>query len=861
MQTRYGARPKRVRDSGTGPAQASGLAPAAQPDDRQPDEPHEHPQVRAQGSALGMPDNARLGPGLASPQPHGATAGAQRAAAGVSPGGRPVAPPGLGRLLTVVTPVGDMHGIDESIPGIEFHFWADDPSCSSTSSSYPSSFIQRALRRPDPTAPPPATQAAVTPTGAGPSNGGQLVPYVAVSAATASSASQVVSSTKIERLLESLRHTREAEAIALRAEQVARAIEAEQLAVRIELQRFKQSSFPGQPTAASSASAKPNSRQRKPMAPSRRKDYLTENSFRDLTPDTNTYLLHEQHSQRAVFLLTGRPALADLPVRPRPALPTAPAATAEPYPMVVATTMAVALQGDHEARCAAWAKASSAISLAALQLIPPQLGRNKKGGMLITSAMRDQSNKTRAACHLVGALTLKTCHDILGGDLRTRAEKLHDSELYAVECANGVISFFARWGVSTLKGALSTLIRLRAFAEAKGEYEAADEDIYPAHIVSSFLDHINVNAIKAAAAYHAKAAAEGRELTTQQQRRDGRSAAKTAFRSLRFLLDNAKMANASRDALVGKRKFGTTIPTPTPSLEPPHYAQLCYLAAHHSSPVVRGTAAGFALVASQTSRFKQAQACAIVAEKKGILYTAVQIDKSNEPHKQSARPAFGPVLDAYGSRGVIEAVYEALQDVEDGCFLVRDNDSSTGAPVDGSEFTNGPILGGRADAALQYLLALPPLSCTPPTVLDFKVHSLKPMMLKHAARMRYGPVERHGLGRFSGSAAQNAALVPEPAELKRHKLRCAQLPDRYAQDSAFAADARTAFLVSRDIQRLVKDNSIEALASMEWAENPEMDDPVLDEPPIEFTLRERLEMTARLAKDGLLDGVDGDYGD
>jgi hypothetical protein len=101
MQTRYGARPKRVRDSETGPAQASGLAPAAQPDDRQPDETHKHPQVRAQGSALGMPDNARLGPGLASPQPHGATAGAQRAAAGVSPGGRPVAPPGLGRLPVV----------------------------------------------------------------------------------------------------------------------------------------------------------------------------------------------------------------------------------------------------------------------------------------------------------------------------------------------------------------------------------------------------------------------------------------------------------------------------------------------------------------------------------------------------------------------------------------------------------------------------------------------------------------------------------------------------------------------------------------------------------------------------------------
>jgi hypothetical protein len=104
MHTLHGARPKRVRDSEAGPTQASGIPLAAQLDDRQPDELHEHSRVRAQGSALVMPDNTRLGPGPASPQPHGATAGAQRAAAGVSPGGRPVAPPGLGRLVTVVTP-------------------------------------------------------------------------------------------------------------------------------------------------------------------------------------------------------------------------------------------------------------------------------------------------------------------------------------------------------------------------------------------------------------------------------------------------------------------------------------------------------------------------------------------------------------------------------------------------------------------------------------------------------------------------------------------------------------------------------------------------------------------------------------
>ena len=120
------------------------------------------------------------------------------------------------------------------------------------------------------------------------------------------------------------------------------------------------------------------------------------------------------------------------------------------------------------------------------------------------------------------------------GSMRTRV-----APAYACECANELPTFFARWGTLTLKGALSTLTRLRAFAEARGEYEAADSDTYPAQLSSAFLDSINPSAVKAAAERQAKAEAEGKTLTVQQQRRDGRSAAKTAFRSLRFLLDNA----------------------------------------------------------------------------------------------------------------------------------------------------------------------------------------------------------------------------------------------------------------------------------------------------------------------------------
>ena len=741
------------------------------------------------------------------------------------------------------------------------HVWVDDPDCSSTSSSYPSSLIQRAMRRIE--APPLlAAQATTTPMETGQLREGQIVPHAAHSAPTTSSECQSISSAKMERILESIRSSNERKALAERAEQVAIAIKGEKHEVRMELQLFKHNNPP-----AASSNAQPSSRQRKPSAPCRNAHCLTENTMRDLTPAATTFLLHEQNSRSAVFLLPTLPALAELPA----AAPTAPADEHRglypmvAHPMTAPPSMAALLAGNQEDRHAAWAKANSAISQAAAQLVPPQLGRNKKGGPLITSKMRDNCNKTRAACQLVSALSLQTCNAILGGDLVKMAIKLHDSELYSIECADRLVSFFARWGVSTLKGALSTLTRLRSFAEAKGEYEAADEDVYSAQLVDSFLDCIHASATKAAEDYQARAAAEGRELTVQQKRRDGRSAAKTAFRSLRFLLDNAKMENSSRDALVGKRKFGTTVPVPTPALEPPHYAQLCYLAVHHDRRVVRGTAAGFALTASQTSRFKQAQACAILAEKNGVLYTAVQMDKSNEPRKQSARPAFGPTLDAFGTRGVIDAVYDALKEVECGCFLVRDNDSTTGAPVDGSSFTNGPILGARADAALQYLLMLPPLQCNPSAALEFKVHSLKPMMLKHAARMVVGPVERHGLGRFSGSAAQKATLVPEPAELKRHRIRCAQLPDRYAQDSAFAADARTAVRISEDIQRLVKEYSIEELAAMEWAENPESEGdgpPDVAQPaPIAFTLRERLELTKRLADDGLLDGVDSDYGD
>ena len=163
-------------------------------------------------------------------------------------------------------PIGDSQGIDESAPGVVSHFWADDPSCSSTSSSYRPR-LSSSVGTPDRASrPDPCNPSGYYTNGDRAAErlprGGQLVPYAARSRATASSGSQSLSSAKIERLLDSLRNTRAAEATKQRA-RGRRAIETEQHAVRMEpdVQAHNQGSI-GQSTAADSLSMQPNNRQR-----------------------------------------------------------------------------------------------------------------------------------------------------------------------------------------------------------------------------------------------------------------------------------------------------------------------------------------------------------------------------------------------------------------------------------------------------------------------------------------------------------------------------------------------------------------------------------------------------------------------
>ena len=276
--------------------------------------------------------------------------------------------------------------------------------------------------------------------------------------------------------------------------------------------------------------------------------------------------------------------------------------------------------------------------------MPSPYGKMEKGAALVTAKMRDQVKRRRAAQSLVRLLPLYSLLKVLGRSSEYVINRFRSDAIgYTLDFLDRIVIYLMRWSISSITGAASNMARLRYFAEANGDYDAADADIYPAELVDRWLVSVRVQAATKSERSAARAAAEGRELTIQQSRRDGSGAENAAFRSIKWLFDNCKVETAANQPLVRNRKLQKTQPIPSPALEPHHYAQLCLLARTHEFRVVRGTAAGLAFVASQTSRFKQAQSCSIIAEKDDVVYTAVLLDKSNVPSKRVARPAFGPL--------------------------------------------------------------------------------------------------------------------------------------------------------------------------------------------------------------------------
>jgi hypothetical protein len=214
--------------------------------------------------------------------------------------------------------------------------------------------------------------------------GGQLVPFGVQQQSrlhnTRSDSSVGMPGSRLQHIMQGLRESNQAEELKARAEQVARAIAGEQEEVRRALLSYPEGHYVWNTIR--------DKQPRKPALPSRNRLYIAANTARDTIPASATYLLHQQH-------LAEQPSTHAAQQRAL-VVPTGQHSGLEQYqPIGVAVPMEAALQGD--GRYVAWAKASCAIGEAAQLLMPAQLGRNKKGGPLITGKMRDQANRTRAA--------------------------------------------------------------------------------------------------------------------------------------------------------------------------------------------------------------------------------------------------------------------------------------------------------------------------------------------------------------------------------------------------------------------------------------------------------------------------------
>jgi hypothetical protein len=215
------------------------------------------------------------------------------------------------------------------------------------------------------------------------------------------------------------------------------------------------------------------------------------------------------------------------------------------------------------------------------------------------------------------------------------------------------------------------------------------------------------------------------------------------------------------------------------------------LAVHHPNPRVAGHAAGWRQAALSALRIEQASSCVVNAvvpvtlPNGHVVQTvvgAVLRDKHPIRLKQRPRPFFGIASGLLYGDAPYEALLRMLDDAPGVRTLLVDTDSVSGDPAQSSRFICAPLSPGpRANASLQALLQLPPISLSAEEAAVFKGHAAKRFLFHFGkARALYSAAEANDVGRFMGSVAQEDHLEPAAALLQRHSARCAVLPDIYS---------------------------------------------------------------------------------
>ena len=264
--------------------------------------------------------------------------------------------------------------------------------------------------------------------------------------------------------------------------------------------------------------------------------------------------------------------------------------------------------------------------------------------------------------------------------------------------------------------------------------------------------------------------------------------AATAFKWLR---DWCGIDNPSRGAVFRGVGGGSSRSNPKESFSFRVLLGFEEIAATDPSEFVSGSAAALFLLCVAALRCEQASDACLVAVvphsfralSGSILVAACARDKNPDPEKASSRPIWAGVTGLRHPGAVESALTRMLaRTAEVGCIL-PDTDSLSGDPRSAGRWMLTPLApGARTDRLIHSLLTHPAIGMTAEQASRFHGHSPKRFtqnVCKAATSLDDG--DAHELGRFSGSSAQNADLVPSEAMLRRHSLQCAVLPDMYAR--------------------------------------------------------------------------------
>ena len=215
------------------------------------------------------------------------------------------------------------------------------------------------------------------------------------------------------------------------------------------------------------------------------------------------------------------------------------------------------------------------------------------------------------------------------------------------------------------------------------------------------------------------------------------------------------------------------------------------VAATHSSEFVRAYASGWSLLMRAAMRYEQSIGFVINAVVNHrfngrcfpIVSGSVLRDKNPDRRKQRSRPVWFVVESLEGADVHVRNLESMLTHGEGVSRCVfRETNSADGSPSAATAWARGPLLDHtRAARALYDVLVAGGVPSDEANT--FGLHFAKRFAMCAADGMkRFSDTERNEMGRFSGSLAQQPALVPTEDMLRRHSLKCAKLPDLYASD-------------------------------------------------------------------------------